>query len=181
MGNFLTKEDVKGDILLNNKLTYTLKYNNKFDNLKEVFREVDDIDNLKYFFVIEYVDKYGNIFMKYNNKECRFEYYSDKMIPSEILETISKRYMINSNSKVLKNIKNEGMELKSKKYEDLPDVYGLNKKKTIVNSNKKVDIVDINKFLHLGRIKDLNVLSTSIEKKKNNISYNDYKLLKNIL
>ena len=179
MGNFLIKQSIKGDISLNEKLNYTTKYDNKFNNLKEETRDVDDIDNLSNFFVIEYVDKYGNIIINYDSKENKFKYYSDKRVPNEILESISKKYMINSNSKICNKKHVDKVELKTSNTANIPYVYGIKPRK---KTKKEVEIIDINKYLNLGKINDFSILDKPIEKqKKLEISYNDYKLIKSIL
>ena len=166
---------------------YKHKYISKLEHMKlnPLYRKLDD------YYIIEYTPL-GNVIMSYDSQNNSFKYYSDKIIPNNFLEVVSRKYVITNFTKILyhkpDNVdpseEKEGERKDESKKDDteinsknttLPSVYGNVKQLPKIKDN---DISSINKYNYKGKINEFKILKkNNIEKKK--ISYNDYLNKKN--
>lgn len=167
--NIITVEDYKN------------KYKFKFEymEMNPLYRKLDD------YYIIEYTPL-GNVIMSYDSENNSFQYYSDKIIPNNYLEVVSRKYVISNFTKILyhkpdnvdpseeKDGEKESPKELNNKNVDLPSVYGNVKQMPKV----KETISSINKYNYKGKINEFKILKKNkLEMKK--ISYNDYLNKKN--
>lgn len=100
----------------------------------------------------------GNVIMKYNNERQSFEYYSDKDIPYKYLETVARKF-------VKTFFCYEYYIISKIKFEKV--------KGNMVRQNEK------NRFTHLGKINNFNMLQTTLMKSSSSskLSYKKFKTL----
>lgn len=156
-----------------------IPYNEKYD-IKYI--ELDDIiknDVNKNNYILENTD-YGIIIMCYDIENKSFLYFCDKVVPNTILETVSKKYVIQFKCKYIYHLLDDSdSDEDNNKINDLPDVYGKFKKTKNV---KRIKIKsNINKYKHLGKLTAFAFTKNEIKKqnKKNIVSYKEFNSLKN--
>lgn len=168
---------------------YPKKYKEQFNNLETL--ELDDIKlkNLKNCILYEQTP-YSSIIMQYDNEFKKFNYYSNKSLPYNFLETACRKYALNFNCKSLyvdinkeyDNVKekmkrNEERKQEETKQEETKDDNTKTNKKSIYVKPKAYNIrkkpkaratIDENKekiidFKYCGRINDFKFLKTDTE------------------
>ena len=150
---------------------YLKKYEDKFKSLDNEEITIDFNNN----YIIENTP-YGNVLLKYDNKNNIFLYYCDKTTPNTILEIVSKKFVIYFNCKYIYHKKEEVDESDNHKTKlEIDDVYGKFKKK---KENKKITVIEsnINRYKHLGKLSDFNFLQKPTKEvpKEKKISYSDF-------
>lgn len=156
---------------------YFKKYNNKFDT-KEIVEISDEKKKLLKNSILFENTPIGNVIMYYNNENTEFDYYSNRNMSYNFLETICKKYVTMFNCKELyreyeiekkKHEENEEKKKKEKKK--------IVKKKSIYANFKKYNNEVLkfnenepflqNRYHYKGNLKDFNMLKPiKIEKKK---------------
>ena len=81
---------------------YLQKYEDKFNSLDNEERT----NNFNHNYVLENTP-YGNVLLMYDDENNIFLYYCDKTIPNTILETVSKKFIIQFNCKHIYHKKEE--------------------------------------------------------------------------
>lgn len=153
---------------------YLQKYEDKFNSLDNEER-INDFNNN---YILENTP-YGNVILMYDSENNIFLYYCDKTIPNTILETVSKKFIIQFNCKYIYHKKEEEEEtnesINNKEDSELDDVYGKFKKK---KEKKMITVIEsnINRYKHLGKLVDFHFLQKPIKEvpKENKISYSDF-------
>jgi len=183
---------------------YLNKYKIKLENLEIKEHDNQSLNKLRNNILYE-TTPYGNILMFYDNEYKKFNYYSNKILPYNYLETACRRYVINFNCKMLyvdinkefnnvknkkkneeinntENIKNDKKCSDNKLYLQ-PKSYNKPKKpksRATIDENKS-KIID---FKYCGRIIDFNFLKKDVTSIKNikikNISFSEFKKRSNI-
>jgi hypothetical protein len=155
---------------------YLQKYEIKFDNLDCEERKV----NYKNNYIME-LTPYGNILMMYDEENNIFLYYCNKSIPNIILETVSKKFIIQFNCKYIYHKKSDNENSKDEKEnnqnesDELDEVYGKFKQK---RAKRNLHLVEsnINRYKYLGKFDDFKILQNckkEVDKVKN-ISYEEF-------
>ena len=155
---------------------YLQKYEEKFNSLDNEER-INDFNNN---YILENTP-YGNVILMYDSENNIFLYYCDKTIPNTILETVSKKFIIQFNCKHIYHKKEEEEQEKknesinNKEDSELDDVYGKFKKK---KEKKMITVIEsnINRYKHLGKLVDFHFLQKPIKEvpKEKKISYSDF-------
>ena len=177
MGNLfcLCKED---NVIMNssmqgskNQENYQEKYLDKFENMDDTNANNTYENN----YILEYTS-HGNVVMKYDTDAKHFLYYSDRQVPNNILEVVSRKYVVQYHCKhiyheeVKEDTDDESEETKSSTKE-LPDVYG---KFKVKQKKRVVEKSNINRYKHLGKFKDFYILQKVNKKEPSHISYEDF-------
>lgn len=150
------KEDVEKDDL-------TPKYEDRYHDVLEKVRNVSknvskNVSNNNNNFLMETTPN-GNVIMKYNNERESFEYYSDKDIPYKYLETVARKFV---------------KTFFCYEYYILTKLKFVKVKGNMVRQNEK------NRFTHLGKINNFNMLQTTLMKSSSSSSKFSYKKFKTL-
>lgn len=156
---------------------YFEKYNNKFDT-KEIVEISDEKKKLLKNSILFENTPIGNVIMYYNNENTEFDYYSNRNMSYNFLETICKKYVTMFNCKELYREyeieKKKHEENEKKKKEEKKEIV---KKKSVYANFKKYNNETLkfdenepflqNRYHYKGNLKDFNMLKPiKIEKKK---------------
>lgn len=151
---------------------YLQKYEDKFNSLDNEERT----NNFNHNYVLENTP-YGNVLLMYDDENNIFLYYCDKTIPNTILETVSKKFIIQFNCKYIYHKKEEEINesINDKEDSELDDVYGKFKQK---KKKKMITVIEsnINRYKHLGKLVDFHFLQKPTKEvlKEKKISYSDF-------
>lgn len=77
---------------------YSIRYLEDYSNIESVKLSKDDFDKLLRCFLIEDTPL-GMVKMYYSNEDDSFIYWSEKQVPYKILETVSRKYVLDYNCK----------------------------------------------------------------------------------
>lgn len=156
-GFFFPRKNIKSlqTILKNETKSDENKYEDKYIEVLEEVKKMNSINTIatNNNFVLETTPN-GNVIMKYNFERQSFEYYSDKDIPYKYLETVARKFV-----KLFFCFQN----------------YVITKiKYTKVNGNM-VRYSEKNRFTHLGKLNNFNMLQILQTPKK--LSYKNFKMI----
>ena len=177
-----------------------IKYEDKYslENLKE---DVNfDKESIKSSRFVQERTPDGNIFLRWNIKKDGFEYWSDNNIKYIYLETAARKYCKVFDCKSLYIDRNKDIEEKKEKLKQLEERNNMSNedkeeeeeetnsvfvklksnKNTAVKKEKEIVATNSNKYVHSGKISELNILDKDIDTElkfnsKKKMTFSDFK------
>jgi hypothetical protein len=148
-------------------------------------------------YVMEYCLNYGNVIMKYDYESNAFQYFADKSVPYNYLETVARKFVIynqclhlyNDMDSELKRVQEEQKEKEKEqeqkqeqKQEVKKSVFAQLKKNKQPSSDKRTIIVKTNTniFVYRGKLNNFQILPSTIPPKRKTITFADFKKINTI-
>lgn len=134
---------------------YEDRYHDVLEKVKNVNKNVLNALNVSSNNFLMETTPNGNVIMKYNNERQSFEYYSDKDIPYKYLETVARKFV---------------------KTFFCYEYYIITKLKFVKVNGNMVRQNEKNRFTHLGKMNNFNILQKNTLV-KSKFSYKNFKTL----